>query len=275
MTSALILPAQFILEKCGLPLTDEQPLQLCVGEFAAFLGLLGASMIMAFVEHKPLISFGLDGKRPFIRLSYGAVSGVIALSGMICVLKLSGFLLFDGQPIVDWNAMKFAFAWGAGFFLVGLYEEYLFRGYLQKTLTRGIGFWWSALVLSIAFGISHIFNKGESTVGVAAVTLLGLVLCISLWYLKDLWWAIGFHSSWDWAQSYFWGTANSGKVLQSHLFSVHPQGNILFSGGSTGPEGSVMVIPLLLFIAFLMWIVWRRKTPQQSEKVDTTTTSQS
>jgi membrane protease YdiL (CAAX protease family) len=267
MTSAFFLPAKVMLEMIGLPLTDEQPLQVCVGELAAFLGLLGASMIMAFIEHKPYISYGLEGTRRCERLFYGVLSGVIALSVLVFALKLFGFLVFDRQSIFGWDAVLYAFAWSIGFFLVGLYEEYLLRGYLQATLTRGIGFWWSALVLSLAFGCTHIFNKGESPVGLCSAALLGIVFCISLWYLKQLWWAIGFHASWNWSQSYLWGTANSGKVVQGHLLSVHPQGNILLSGGATGPEGSLLVIPLLLFIALLMWIAWRKESIQQINKV--------
>jgi hypothetical protein len=39
---------------------------------------------------------------------------------------------------------------------------------------------------------------------------------------------------------------------------VHPQGNILLSGGATGPEGSLLALPLLLMIAALMWLAWGR-----------------
>jgi hypothetical protein len=273
LTAGFFFPAQYLLRANGLPLTDEQPLQVCVGELAAFLGVLGASMIMALIEHKPLISYGLDGTRRFVSLCYGGLSGVIALSVLVGTLYFSGFLVFDGQPVFDRNAITYAFAWGVACLLVGLYEEYFLRGYMQATLTRGIGFWWSALFLSIAFGSLHLSNKGESPVGIFSAALVGIVFCISLWYLKQLWWAIGFHASWNWSQSYLWGTANSGKVVQGHLFSVHPQGNILLSGGATGPEGSVMVIPLLLIIAILMWIVWKRKAVQQMNNVDATMTS--
>jgi len=36
-------------------------------------------------------------------------------------------------------------------------------------------------------------------------------------------------------------------------------GKILWSGGSTGPEGSVIVIPLLLLIALLMVLWWEKR----------------
>jgi hypothetical protein len=174
------------------------------------------------------------------------------------VLNLSNCLVFDGQQLFGKAAVIYAIGWGVAFFLVGLYEEYFMRGYMMSTLARGIGFWWSALVFSILFGLIHIMNKGESPVGIVSAVLDGFVCCISLWYLKTLWWAIGFHASWDWAESYLWGTADSGRVAQGHLFAVHPQGNILLSGGATGPEGSLLVLPLLLIIAVLMWLVWGR-----------------
>jgi uncharacterized protein len=269
LTAAFFFPAKFILEKNGLPFAEQQPLQICVIDFACFLGLLGASMIMALIEHKPIISYGLEGTRRFAKLFYGALSGVIALSVLVYVLKIGGFLIFDGQPVLNWQVIQYAFSWGITFFLVGLYEEYFSRGYMQATLTRGIGFWWSALVLSLAFGCLHISNKGESPIGIFSAALDGMICCISLWYLKDLWWAIGFHASWDWAESYLWGTANSGRVVQGHLFSVHPQGNVLWSGGATGPEGSILVIPLLLFIGLLMWIIWKRTNVPLSKSVGT------
>jgi uncharacterized protein len=263
LTFIFIFPTLFLLGKMNLPENNTQPIQSCATEFAGFLGLLGASMYMAFLEHKPLISFGLEGSQRFKNFFYGTLSGVAALSVLVLALDLCGFLFFEGKNIFGWKAVHYAFGWGVAFFLTGLYEEYLLRGYLQATLSRGIGFWWSALILSAAFGFMHLTNQGESPVGIISAILAGLIFCISLWYLKNLWWAIGFHASWDWAQSYLWGTADSGRVVEGHLFSVHPEGNILWSGGATGPEGSIIVIPLLLFIALLMWIVWRRTIKQQ------------
>jgi len=242
ITFIFTFPTLYLLGKMNLPANNTQPIQSCAMELAGFLGLLGASMYMAFLEHKPLFSYGLEGTRRIKGFFYGFLFGFAALSGLVGVLNLCGFLIFDGQSIFGWVAVKYAIGWGAVFLLTGLYEEYLLRGYLQAALSRGIGFWWSALILSIAFGCLHLANKGESPIGIFSASFAGLVFCISLWYLKNLWWAIGFHASWDWAESYFWGTADSGRLVQGHLFSVHPAGNVLWSGGATGPEGSIIVL---------------------------------
>ena len=98
---------------------------------------------------------------------------------------------------------------------MGIFEESLLRGYLQYTLSRGIGFWWAALLLSIAFAVWHVSNSGESLLGLLSVGAGGFVFCLSLWYTKSLWWAVGFHAGWDWGQSYFYGTPNSGLLMKT------------------------------------------------------------
>jgi hypothetical protein len=37
--------------------------------------------------------------------------------------------------------LKYALLWVVAFLAVGIAEEFAFRGYLQYTLTRGMGFW--------------------------------------------------------------------------------------------------------------------------------------
>ncbi|WP_162601686.1 hypothetical protein [Occallatibacter savannae] len=71
--------------------------------------------------------------------------------------------------------------------------------------------------------------------------------------------AIGCHAAWDWAETYFYGTADSGFVAPGHLFSTKPMGNPLWSGGADGPEGSLLVIPVvLLLLAWLLFLHSRR-----------------
>ena len=48
-------------------------------------------------------------------------------------------------------------------------------------------------------------------------------------------------------------------IAQGHLLREHPLGPILWSGGATGPEGSVLVFPLLLAIAVGMVLWWGRR----------------
>jgi hypothetical protein len=76
---------------------------------------------------------------------------------------------------------------------------------------------------------------------------------LSIWYTGSLWWAIGFHATWDWGETYFYGTPNSGVAGEGHFLTAHPVGNILFSGGATGPEGSLLVLPTIVLLAIILY----------------------
>jgi uncharacterized protein len=230
-----------------------------ITEFAQFLPTILATAIMAFIERRAVLSYGYHGTAKAVRFFSGLVWGFIALSVFVLTLWKAHLLAFDGELLHGGDILKYALGWGLLFLMVAFFEESTLRGYLQFTLTRGIGFWWGALLLSLLFGFSHGTNPGETPVGLFSAAAVGLVFCLSLWYTGSLWWAVGFHASWDWAESYFYGTSDSGLVVRGHLLGEHPIGPRLWSGGTTGPEGSLLALALLVVIAALMWLWWGRR----------------
>jgi membrane protease YdiL (CAAX protease family) len=88
------------------------------------------------------------------------------------------------------------------FVLVGIFEEFLLRGYALHTLSRGWGFWPAAVALSVLFGAIHVRNPGETWLGLLAVVAIGLFFCLTLYRTGSLWFAIGFHAFWDWGQTF-------------------------------------------------------------------------
>jgi membrane protease YdiL (CAAX protease family) len=165
-----------------------------------------------------------------------------------------------------------------------LFEEYLLRGYLQYTLSRGLaglyqaifksshstalGFWTAALLLSTLFGLGHGSNPGESPIGLLSAGLAGLLFCFALWRTGSLWWAIGFHASWDWAQSFLYGVADSGMMAQHHLLATHAVGKPILSGGATGPEGSAIIVVVFALASAIIVVTLPRAhsgaAPEQS-----------
>jgi uncharacterized protein len=244
---ALILP-KWMLANEALPL-------LCV---------VIATWVMAKIEGRSNDVYGLNGRRGLRNFFAGLGWGVALLSLLVFGLHATGLLAFDGRVLFGRSAFRYGALWYGGFLIVGLFEEYFFRGYLQFTLARGLsgicgwfhmshreglGFWISAVLLSFGFGFTHQSNAGESPIGLLAAGLIGIVFCLSLWRTGSLWWAIGFHAAWDWAQSFLYGVADSGSMVQGHLFATHPVGRPIFSGGLTGPEGSILILPILALIA--------------------------
>jgi CAAX protease family protein len=166
-------------------------------ESCQVLVVAAATLVMARIEKRSFLSYGYIDQHKLVRLATGVFLGFFCISALVGALWKAGLLVFDGMLLSGLTAWKYALAWGLVFLLVGIFEESLLRGYAQFTLARGIGFWWAALLLSTLFGLGHAGNGGESVLGVIEVCTAGLIFCLSLWYTKSLWWAIGFHAGWD------------------------------------------------------------------------------
>lgn len=235
-------------------------------EALSFGVVLLITWLMSRIEHRRFGEYGLGGnRRRWPQLGQGAVVGFGALSVLVLFLYLGHWITFGGALLHSPGAViKNGFLWLVAFTLVGFFEEFFFRGYLQYTLARGIGFgaigfFIAAALFNFGFGFGHGNNPGESPIGLWTAGLIGFVFCISLWYTRSLWWAIGFHATWDWGESFFYGTADSGGVSQGRLLDTHPQGRLLMSGGPTGPEGSALCLVVIVLIALFIWASLRRE----------------
>jgi membrane protease YdiL (CAAX protease family) len=230
-------------------------------EGAAFLCAAIPTWLMTRVERRRLADYGFAAQRSLRNFTAGIFWGVALLSSLVLILWLTGFLVFDARLLFGRSVLSYGVVWLGGFLLVALAEETFLRGYLQFTLSRGLsqiyqrflepsranilGFWTAATVLSFVFGLGHVANSGESPLGLLSAGLIGLVFCLSLWRTGSLCCAIGFHTAWDWAQSFLYGVPDSGLMVKGHLFATHPAGPAYLSGGPTGPEASVFLLPVI------------------------------
>ncbi|MFP5250461.1 MAG: CPBP family intramembrane glutamic endopeptidase [Acidobacteriota bacterium] len=133
--------------------------------------------------------------------------------------------------------------------LLGVVPCYLLH---QKAAARG-SFWQAAWVTSTLFGFVHTGNGGENWVGIFSAAAIGFAFCVSIRVTGSAWWAIGCHAGWDWAETYFYGTADSGFVAKGHLLTTTAAGNPMWSGGADGPEGSLLILGILVLL--IVWLV--------------------
>jgi membrane protease YdiL (CAAX protease family) len=169
-----------------------------------------------------------------------------------------GNLSFHGAKILQW-----ALLWLVACILIGLAEEFLFRGYAQHTLAEGIGFWPAALILSILFACVHLTNKGENWFGVLNIFFTGLLWAFTLRRTGTLWLAVGWHASFDFGESFLYSVPNSGGVFEGHLSNATvAHGRAWLTGGDVGPEASVfqMVTLVVGAIAIHFWFPAEPKT---------------
>jgi membrane protease YdiL (CAAX protease family) len=248
------------------PPMDFKPKTVVLNEGFAFAAVALASVILAIIERRRMAVYGIN-RRDLLDFLPGAFWGLASLSLLILALRACHVLVFDSRLLYGTAMYLYGAKWLLAFLLVGLLEEYLTRGFLQYTLMRGlyglaeklspanaraVAFWLAAAVMSLLFGAGHLANIGESPMGLVMVVCAGVLFSYALWRTGSLWWAIGFHMAWDWAQSFLYGVPDSGNISAGRLFQTHPTGSLLLSGGADGPEGSVLVLPTLLLVALVI-----------------------
>jgi membrane protease YdiL (CAAX protease family) len=224
-------------------------------EFGNLVAAVIPAVVLARVERRPWGGFGLPGRQAFRRLFwFGAIWGFGAVSLLMVVLYEAHAFSFGHLVLHGFRMARFAAFWALMFLFVGLYEEFLLRGYSQFALARGIGFWPAAAVLSTAFGLIHLRNDGEAWTGALAAAVIGFFFCLTLRRTGNLWFAVGFHAAWDWGLTYFYSVPDSGIVAPGHLLSSSLRGATWLSGGSVGPEGSV----LCFVVIGVVWVAFER-----------------
>lgn len=246
---AFIPPArQFLLSlQTKAPIT---PGTLIAGEGGGAAAVLLAAALMTRIERRSFSDYGLSLNRAFGKLSLlGLVTGLLALSVLIGLIAARHGYSADGLAVNSHDAVKYGLLYAIAFLFVGFFEEFTFRGYLQYTLGSGIGFWAAAIILAIVFGASHLSNPGEAKFGALMAAGFGLVAVFSLRRTGSLWFAISMHSAWDWGETFFYSVPDSGLLARGHLLNSSFHGPNWLTGGSVGPEGSILVFPVLVFWA--------------------------
>ena len=229
------------------------PEALLIRELILIAGAVGAAQVMALIEGRTIGAYGIPWRGAFrARFWQGTVWGIAQLSAIMLLIAAWHGYSFGGLALGGSALIEFAVRWAAVFLAVGFAEEFLFRGYLQFTLAEGMGFWPTALLLSLIFGAVHLHNPGEGVVGALSVFTIGMFLCLTLRRTGDLWLAIGWHAAFDFGETYLYSVPNSGLVMPGHLLAASLHGARWLTGGSVGPEGSVFSFAVLAvtFVAF-------------------------
>jgi len=235
----------------SVAMTMLTPLGLGASEATILFVVMIAALVMATIERRRFADYGLPLKALGKDFWQGALFGFLAISGTLLVISfLHGFRI-TGVAIHGTTLVTATAAWSLTFLIVGLSEEFTFRGYPMFTLTTGMGFWPAALVIAGLFALAHAGNKGETAFGLVSVAFFSLLFCLFLQRTGDLWLAIGFHAGWDWGQTFFYGVPDSGVPPYHNLLSSNFSGPAWLTGGSVGPEASVFTPIALAVVAIL------------------------
>jgi membrane protease YdiL (CAAX protease family) len=134
-------------------------------------------------------------------------------------------------------------------------EEVTFRGGVFRVLEDTFGTLPALVVSAAAFGLVHAFNPGANAVSTTAIALeAGVLLGLAYAATRSLWFPIGLHFGWGFAEGGVFGAAISGHGYQG-LLHVPLAGPDLLTGGAFGPEASIEAVGISLVASLVLAVV--------------------
>jgi len=247
-------------------------LNLIIGAFAVCALIFW--LWIRFFERRNLKSVGLSfDKRSTKRYARGFVLGLLMAAGVVYTVRLLGgysveaethLALTDMVPIL---ILLFAFILQAGT------EELVFRGWMMGRLAERYGLWVGVIGNSILFTLMHVDSEALVALGLfgialftSATLLFSIFLSLLVIRERSIWGAAAWHASWNWMFITWFGLPTTGIDLGlAPLVADYmptPDAAVWLTGGTDGPEGSVLT-PIVLLIGTLV-LSWMLRTRQSA-----------
>jgi uncharacterized protein len=226
-------------------------------------GVLVAHAVLCRIDRRTWADYGLGAARAASRFGQGAVCGAAMMALLMGMLVLTHGVQLSHPAVPARAVIGSGLQWAAIFLPAAFVEEMAFRGYPFLRAARNMGPVAAAVVTSVCFGLAHLPNGGEALIGVLQVVIIGLVFALAVWRTGSIWWSFGAHAAWNWTQTFVFGASNSGLAGSGGWLASVPAGPAWLSGGATGPEGSLLVLPVMALMAGIIVLT----LPQQPRTV--------
>jgi membrane protease YdiL (CAAX protease family) len=226
---------------------------LIISQLVILVAAVVATAILVRTDRErpaPMLPVSVHGAARFLRGLLWGVAGMAILIGLIAWMggyRITGVAL-SGPTLASYAAL-----WVGAAVVNGLAENLAMLGYPLLRAAKTLGFVPAILLVSALFAAAHMGNPGENPLGLASVFLTAVLLAAAIWRTSDLWLSVGIHAGLVLAEDFIFSVPDSGQVYSGHLLSSQFSGPAWLTGGSAGPEGSVLIFPLLVVGLALLW----------------------
>jgi len=216
------------------------------------------------LDKRSLISLGL-------RFNVSAVKDLIFGWVLSAAMAAAFFLIMMSLGRLEITS----FAWQTGDFIVpllgyfilhltvGWWEELFFRGYLFEKMKAGLGLTWAIVTSCLLYGLMHAANPNSTLLSSGIIVVFGFLRIYGLLATRQLWLSMGMHMGWNFFQGPIFGFAASGHATV-RLVEHQTNGADWLTGGKFGPEGSIVILPILAagVIGMHLWAKSTRPTDE-------------
>jgi len=218
---------------------------------------------LRYFERKAMASVGW-GPAAARGLLRGMLLGAGFLCAVVALLAGSGGARLDHPGALAHASLTNVVAaalLALAFLIQGSAEEFIFRGWLMQVTASRYGKVIAVATSTALFTLAHAANiklSPELVLGLVNVFLFGTFLAVYAIRTRSLWGPCGWHAAWNWLMSVGFGLNLSGMNLGIEPFlldmKLDANGPWWLSGGSFGPEGSVMTTAVMAASVAFWWI---------------------
>ena len=179
----------------------------------------------------------------------GVLWGILLMTAIIGIFALCGWYKIVGCCFNVGVVYRLLMA----YFVIAVGEEIVFRGIMFRLLDSQFNVWVALLISAVVFGIAHIINPNATVVSTIGISLAsGVLFGLLFKYYRTLWVPIGIHWSWNFVQGTVTGSPVSGMVPDYSILNSVTSGPELLTGGSFGPEASIIL--MILGLVLCIWV---------------------
>lgn len=266
MDGLSFLPAALVRKHYQDPKAAHNPAIHFIYSWAGLLGLLivllafsailcGLYVLLSrWLEQRHVTEFGRT--KMGSRLGIGALIGIALLSLSIGTVDAVGM----GQTVWN-NHLTLTAMFLLPIICAPIFEELMFRGVWLRIIEDMYGSGAALFTSSLFFGLAHYTNPHSGILPAIFIAIeAGLLLGIAYIATRSLWFSIGIHFGWNFTEGDIFGAPDSGNHIDG-FFTTTTHGNPLITGGTFGPEASIITpILCLIMVAFLYRLAVKRGT---------------
>jgi membrane protease YdiL (CAAX protease family) len=208
-----------------------------------------------WLEGLPWRALGLSLHSGWCRdLLVGSLIGAASLTLTALIALVAGGLHFSPSGTALFPVVRALLGTAVLFIVAALAEEAAFRGYPLQTLTRAKLLWFGVFLSSVPFAIAHWHNPSATIFSTLNTAIAGVWLAAAYLKTRSLWFPLGVHWAWNWAQGSIFGLAVSGLSLSGHpVLHAVDKGPAWLTGGPYGIEGGAACTLALLLSTVFIW----------------------
>jgi CAAX protease family protein len=215
------------------------------------VALLAYAAFVRFYERRAAGELSLRPRWTLVAAAAGAMSIGLTIVFLLAtgLYQVESFRGFGGAPGV---LVVIAIA--------AVLEELAFRALLFRILEETAGSTAALVVSALGFCVAHLANNGVQPITLVTITLAGLMWAGLFIVWRNVWVAAAHHACWN-ATIFLIGVPLSGEEDWRALapWVTSTRGSTLWTGGSFGPEDSLVNIAVMVILCAGLFFIARRR----------------